>query len=457
MVDGMETMDEGALLEVAQVLVESSPAAETEVIVDAQRDRFARFAGSGPTQSADRVMPHVMVRVRVERDGGLAEAQATCDRLDAGATRDALTRALEFARFAPVSKELIPMGGSVAVPACVGDERALECGFDVMADWIERAIGACEGARLAPAGLAQVAYGSRCLVNSAGRSVSGSASRAAFSLTASDPDGGGAGFADAIARQPEGVDVERIVARAIGKGESNRAPVGIEPGRYTVVLEPNAVSSLLLFAAYQGFGAQDVAEEASFLCGRRGEQSFSELVSISDDAGNDIYPGYTFDWEGTPKQRVELVRDGVLGGPVTDRLWAAKHGVENTGHAYPQPNTHGPKPWNLVMAGGSESVEELVAGVERGLLVTQLHYTNMIDPRDLLLTGMTRNGTFLIEGGEVRHAVKNLRFTESLVHAMASVSGVGSEREVAGALFDGEIVCPALRIEDFCFTSSTDF
>jgi predicted Zn-dependent protease len=451
-------MDESkALLEVAQRLIEASPAAETEVIVESQRERFARFAGSGPTQSADRILPQVMVRVRVERGGGLAEAQATCDSLDPQGTQAALERALAMAGHAPISKDLVPMGDAVEVSPCEGDGAVGELGFDSMAGWIERALSSCEESDLVPAGLAQATFSTRCLVNSRGRSVSGSASRAAFSLTASDPAGGGAGFADAIARSPRGLDVERVLERATTKGRNNRSPVGIEPGRYTVVLEPNAVSSLLLFAAYQGFGAQDVAEESSFLCGRRGERSFSELVSLSDDAGNEVYPGYSFDWEGTPKQRVELVRDGVLGGPVTDRLWASRQGVENTGHAFPQPNTYGPKPGNLVLAAGEESMEELVGGVERGLLITQLHYTNMIDPRDLLLTGMTRNGTFLIEKGEIRHAVKNLRFTESLVNAMASVSGVGKEREVAGALFDGEIVCPALRIEDFCFTSSTDF
>ena len=278
-----------------------------------------------------------------------------------------------------------------------------------------------------------------------------------MSLTASDPAGGGAGFGDAISQSAGDVNIDRVIQRAVSKGEMNRSPEGIEPGRYTVVLEPNAVSSLLLFAGYQGLGAQDVAEEASFLCGRRGERAFSEQVSLFDDARNDHYGGLAFDWEGSPKQRVDLVKDGVLGDPVTDRLWASKLGVENTGHAYPQPNTFGPKPGNMVLAGGDQSMEELIAGVDRGLLVTQLHYTNMIDPRDLLLTGMTRNGTFLIEDGVVTRPVKNLRFTESLVNAMASVSGVGRELEVAGALFDGEIVCPALRIENFRFTSSTDF
>ena len=451
------SLDRDHLLSVAQDLVASSPAAETEVIVSTQRDLFARFAGGGPTQSADRIVPSVRVRVRVARDGGSSEAQAVCDSLDPSATQGALQRALSLAEHGAVSSDLVPMGGPVEPKPCIGDPGVCDDGFSVMAAWIEQAIKACEEAELLPAGLAQTTFDVRAIANSAGRAVSGSSSRAAFALTASDPSGGGAGFGDAIGRTPADVDVSKVIDRAVTKGKQNRTPANIDPDAYTVVLEPNAVSSLLLFAGYQGFGAQDVAEQASFLCGRSGTQAFNELVSIADDACNDVYPGYSFDWEGTPKERVQLVDKGVLGGPVTDRLWAQKNSAANTGHGLPQPNTYGPKPGNMCLAAGDKSLEELIAGVDRGLLITQLHYTNMIDPRDLLLTGMTRNGTFLIEDGKITTAVKNLRFTESLVNAMANVSGVGSELEVAGALFDGEIVCPALRIENFRFTSSTDF
>ncbi|MCH2104739.1 MAG: TldD/PmbA family protein [Planctomycetes bacterium] len=453
----MDPIRPEGLKELAAEVVAASPAHETEVVWDVSCDRFARFASSGPTQSADRVVPRVQVRVRVEREGGLGEASAVSDTLDLGGAKAALERALQLAGHGAVSGDLVPLGGAVDAPLSHGDPGVLDQGFEVMAGWIERAISGCEESDLSPAGLAQLTHSGRAIVNSAGRAVCGSTSRAALSLTASDPGGGGAGFGDAISQRAGGVDVERVIHRAVSKGVMNRSPQGIEPGRYTVVLEPNAVSSLLLFAGYQGLGAQDVAEEASFLCGRRGEQAFSDQVSLFDDAQNEHYQGLAFDWEGTPKQRVELVKGGVLGDPVTDRLWAAKLGVANTGHAHSQPNTHGPKPGNMVLAPGSQSMDELIGGVKRGLLVTQLHYTNMIDPRDLLLTGMTRNGTFLIEDGEVTRPVKNLRFTESLVSALASVSGVGQEVEVAGALFDGEIVCPALRIEDFRFTSSTDF
>ncbi len=245
--------------------------------------------------------------------------------------------------------------------------------------------------------------------------------------------------------------------RAVRKADLGREPRHLDAGAYTVVLEPNAVSSLLLFASYVGFGAQDVAEESSFLCGRIGQKVFPESLTLHDDCHNEVYPGRPFDGEGAPRQRTCLVDRGTILGPVTDAAWAKKLGRENTGHAQPMPNTSGPKAFNLVVQPGDSSLEDLLAGVENGLLVTQFHYTNLIDPKDLLLTGMTRNGTFLIRDGEVVEAVKNLRFTESLVNAFKNLSGIGRDRSVAGALFDGEVVTPAMRIEDFRFTSTTDF
>jgi predicted Zn-dependent protease len=338
------------------------------------------------------------------------------------------------------------------------DAPTLAHGFGPKAEWVRAALAACNAEWLQPAGLATTSGRACCLVNSAGREVFGARSRASLSLTASEPGFvGGAGFADSIARRVGALDPERVFRRAVGKAVASRAPRSIPAGEYTVLLEPNAVSSILLFAAYHGFGAQDVQEESSFLCGRVGERLFPEALGIDDDAHNDIYPGLGFDGEGAPTRRVELLRRGVLTGPVTDSLWARKLGIANTGHALSMPNTEGPKPSNLVVHAGETSAADLLAGIERGLLVTQFHYTNMIDPKDLMLTGMTRNGTFLVEKGEVVGAVKNLRFTESLVRALSNVTGIAREREVAGALFDGEIITPALRIDGFRFTSTTEF
>jgi PmbA protein len=367
----------------------------------------------------------------------------------------ALARATALAGASPANPQALPLGAAVDVRQTALDAATLDHGFEAKARWIGEAVARCRSARLAPAGIARTTVQSRGVFNSAGRAVHGVFQRAAFSLTATGASGSGMG--EAIARGVGELDAEDVVRRAVEKAERAQNPRALAPGEYTVVLEPCAVSSLLLFAAYHGFGAREVSEESSFLCGRIGTRAFAEELSMADDAANPLYPGLPFDGEGTPTARVALVERGVLNGPVTDPVYAQKLGLPCTGHARPQPSDEGPAVRNLVVAPGASALSELVRGVDRGLLITQFHYTNLIEPRDLLLTGMTRNGTYLIERGEVVGAVLNLRFTESLVRALARVSGIGRERAVAGALFDGEVVAPALRIEGFRFTSATDF
>jgi predicted Zn-dependent protease len=453
----MTLLDRDAAARIAGVVLAAAAgegADEAEVTVASELDRFARYAGDGPTQCADRERVEVSVRVRRADDAGWREARASTGGTSPEELVGALRRASALAGASPPNPDALPLGGPVAVRDTALDADTLAHGFDAKARWIGAAVSACAAAGLAPAGIARTTAVSRGVFNSAGRASHGTFQRAGFSLTATGPTGSGLG--EAIARRAGEIDPEAIVARAVGKARRAQEPAAIEPGELTVVLEPAAVSALLLFAAYHGFGAREVSEESSFLCGRVGLRAFADALTIEDDAANPVYPGLPFDGEGTPKERVTLVDRGVLTGPVTDPAYARKLGLPCTGHAQPQPSVDGPAASNLVVAAGGASAEELVAGVERGLLVTQLHYTNLIEPRELVLTGMTRNGTFLIERGEVGRAVRDLRFTESLVRALARVTGVGREREVAGALFDGEVVAPALVIEGFRFTSATE-
>jgi len=445
----------------AQALVDKSTAAETEVTIDSVEDRFARFADTGPTQSADRERADVSIRVRLtSEDGtpGLREARAVCGSLDDVVLDSALARAMALASVAHPNSKLVPLGGPVDVPETAAQRPTMDHTFREKAQWIDHALDACRREDLQPAGLVQTTGQARAIVNSAGRAVYGVKTRAAFALTASaKSSGGGSGFADAIASNVEQIDAESVVKRAVDKAILNRSPRPIDPGEYTVVLEPSAASSLLLFASYCGFGAQDFAEKSSFLCGRVGERLFPEFLTLRDNAANDFYPGFLFDGEGTPRRAVDLIDRGTLTGPVTDARWAQELGLENTGHAVQQPSNEGPEAQNLYLSPGNQSLEQLIGGVERGLLISQFHYTNMIEPKDLTLTGMTRNGTFLIENGALTGSVRNLRFTETLVNALSRVTGIGRDLEVAGALFDGEIVCPAMRIERFRFTSTTEF
>jgi predicted Zn-dependent protease len=252
------------------------------------------------------------------------------------------------------------------------------------------------------------------------------------------------------------IDVDEVITRAVDRGTRGRNPKPIAAQEYTVVLEPLAVSSLMLFLGYAGFGAEELHLKASPLVGRIGERIFPENLQLHDDAGYADNPGWRFDGEGTPRSRVALISDGAFGLPVTDARWARILDLPDTGHSAPQPNSKGPAPEDLVLSAGNESMEQLISGVDNGLLISQFHYTNLIEPRDMILTGMTRGGTFHIQGGKVTDSVCNLRFTQSLVEALRQVTGIGRRQEVVGALFDGNIVCPALRLDGFRFTSTTE-
>lgn len=266
-------------------------------------------------------------------------------------------------------------------------------------------------------------------------------------------DGGEAGWAEAVS-----VDVERIDPEAVGREAADRAarsrdPVALEPGDYPVVLEPYAVSDLVEMVAYLGFSALAVQEGRSFY--EPGKRVGAPLVSLWDDGHDPESLPLAFDFEGVPKQRVELIRDGLAVDLVYDSLTADKEGRRSTGHALPAPNPWGPFALNLVMAPGAATHEELVRGMDRGLLVTRFHYTNVVHPKRAIVTGMTRDGTFLVEGGEIVGPVRNLRFTQSYLDALTGVEAVGRERRLLRGF--AAYLVPAVRIGAFSFTGVTEF
>jgi PmbA protein len=240
------------------------------------------------------------------------------------------------------------------------------------------------------------------------------------------------------------------------KATASRRPIDLDPGRYTVVLEPAAVSTLVGFLAWIGFGGRLLAEERSCFSGKQGQQVAEPAITIYDDATSPDTVGLPFDFEGTPRRRVDLIRDGVFIDGVYDRRTARQAGTETTGHALPPPNPEGPFPLNLFMKPGAASLEDMIASTDRGLLVTRFHYSNVVHPLESTITGMTRDGTFLIESGEVTHPVKNFRFTQSILEALGSASMVGRDTELASEFFFSASRVPALKVDSFHFTGRSD-
>ena len=219
-------------------------------------------------------------------------------------------------------------------------------------------------------------------------------------------------------------------------------------------LRPEAVADIMDFLSYTGFSAKSYEEGRSFMSGKLEHGLMSEFVTITDDALSEGAMGLTFDYEGCPKYDVPLIDYGVAIKPVTDSYWAEKTGWPNTGHALPAPNPYGPMPLNVTMAPGEHSLDELISAVKRGVYVTRFHYVNVEDPITVMLTGMTRDGTFLIENGRLTRPLKNLRFTQSAVQALWHCEGVTAERRFVGT-GEGACLVPGLYTTRFEFTGQT--
>jgi predicted Zn-dependent protease len=268
-----------------------------------------------------------------------------------------------------------------------------------------------------------------------------------------------AGYASSLALNVQELDLEAIGREALDKCLKSRNPCTFDPGEYTVILEPYAVHDFLQMMAHTGFGAVAMQEGRSFMAGKIGQQIVDPRVSIWDDGLSANTIPWPFDLEGVPKQRVDLIAAGVARGVVYDSYRAAREpGKRSTGHALPTLNAFGPFPLNLFFSPGDATVQKMIASTKRGLYVTRFHYTRPVEPTKVVVTGMTRDGTFLVENGEIAYPVKNLRFTQSYLEALNHVEMIGREtRLLTGMNYQAHDRVPALKLSKFTFTGATEF
>ena len=234
-----------------------------------------------------------------------------------------------------------------------------------------------------------------------------------------------------------------------------QAPRPLPLGKYRVLLEPEAVAELLTWLGYLGFGAKQFAEHTSFLCGRMGDAITGSAITITDDALEPSTLVQPFDFEGVPKRRVPLIERGVATGLVYDTQYGRVYDTPSTGHASSPDATEGPSPSHLCMAPGEATYDTMVRALDRGLIVTRFHYVNgFLDPRNTLMTGLTRDGTFLVERGKIVAPVGNLRFTERILAAFGRTVMLSRDRRlIADPAQDvGGFVAPAMLIDGFTFT-----
>ncbi len=434
-----------------QVLELVGGRAEAEVTASAGRSALTRFANSNIHQNV--AEDHLGVRLRLATDGRLAGAST--DRTDGQGLERLVQTTFEAARLRPPDErwpgltppEPVHPGGPAAVAHYdVATHRAPAAErADVVRAFVE------EAPELSAAGYCSSGGYEVFFANSAGRRVGGRTSHATVdgihrSGAPPEPVADGSGWQFSV--RLSALDGARAGATAAAKARAGADALELAPGRYQVVLEPPCVADLLDFLVGYGFSAKAYGEERSFV--RLGEAQFDPAVNLADHAGDDRAVSLAFDAEGTPRRRLELVADGVATNLLHDRRTAAQAGTQSTGHATPGGESYGPAPSTVVMAAGHATPDEMVATVDRGLLVTEFWYTRILDPKTQVVTGLTRNGVFLIEGGEVTGAVSNLRFTQSFAEALApgNVVAVGSDTRLRGT---GAIV-PSLHLASWNFT-----
>jgi len=445
-------MNESRFRDIVKQVTALADGTAVEVLLAAQQEGLTRFGNNIVSQHIETGNAEAVIRVQKGRRQG----RASCNRFDRATLERTLRKAVQIASVQPEDPALLSFPGpqtyrplSHAVPetmAVTPDEKV---------DCIRRAVAACRKKKTTAAGIFSHGMQATGLANSNGLFAYNAYTSASFSVTVMARDS--SGWADATHPNIRAVHPEALTSVAIEKALAGRGPRVLPPGAYDVILEPAAVAELLLFMAWEGFGALPYLEGRSFVSGRLGRKILSEKVVIVDDVYNPRTLGLNFDYEGMPRRRVVLVDRGVAKAVVHDRKTAKEAGTSSTGHALPQPNTNGPMPLNLMLEGGNSSVDEMVASTDRGLLITHFHYTNILDPVTLTITGMTRDGVFLVEKGKVRHPVKNFRFTESVVGAFNRVEALGRETAYAHAFWGGGIVCPAAKIRGFNFSSGTRF
>jgi PmbA protein len=449
--DGRGAVSE--LLEVAESALTLAGVDGVEVALTRSTSALTRYADSRIHQNTARSDGEARVRVVV--DGARVGVVATTSLTPEGVRR-AAEAAREAARLTPPD----PHFGGLAPAVPLGDygEAGRDDGATAAASPAERgelvaAVLAELGRVATGAGAVETARVERAVATSTGVRVAHAATQAAVSVLASGEDS--TGHAESSASALGELDAGALGARARHKVELGARPREVPVGEYAVVLEPGATVVMAQWLAWTCFPGRAVAEGRSPFSGRLGEQVCSPLVTVVDDALSPLLPGVPFDAEGTPKRRLPLLDRGVAAGVTHDRRSARESGAGTTGHALPAPNPQGGIATHVLMEPGTASLDDLVAGCERGLYVTRFHYTNLVHPVSSTITGMTRDGTFLVEDGRVVGGVRNLRFTQSILGALGGVEAVGADSEVASDLFFGAARAPALRLSSFTFTSQS--
>jgi predicted Zn-dependent protease len=449
---------EEQLLSRLEDALKGSAADQTEIVAEVARQGVTRYAGSRIHQTTVLDETRVWVRAAV----GKAVGQAVGDGLETDELRALVAQATAVARIQqsnpdfvslPESEPVRPVDGYDAATAeMTSEERATAIGA-ILEQVRERGWSA--------AGTYLTEGRERAVMNSLG--VRAYTPTSTAFLRALPDSGRGTGYADALSHRAENLDAAEVARQAITTCERNHDQREVPPGEYEAIFSDRCTAETLFYLAKDGFSARAVEEGRSFMSDGMGERVTGENVTIWDDGTDPRGLAVAADYEGVPKRRVSFLENGVARGAAYDSFTAHKAGRRSTGHAAtPDDSYYGPVPLNLFMEGGDATLADMIRSTKRGLLLTRFHYTHGPDPKRAVMTGTTRDGTFLIENGEVTGAVRNLRLTQSIPELFEGIELLGPPRLCrdwwcSNGMGGLSYVCPPLKLRRAVFSSGTLF
>ena len=446
----MAERDLRSLVNTVLRLAKSIGVAEAEVHVDETISALTRFANNGIHQNVAEHTLNVSVRTQVEQ----RTARATTNRTDEDSLRAAIEASLSLAHSQPKNPNLLAMPGKQRYRGVTRfvKQTAMLTPED-RARAVRRACDLAVKKGQTAAGIFSSAQSQSVMGNSRGLLAPYRDTHAVFSITMQE--GSAASWAKENAANVADIHPQQLAERASDKAHRATDAHELAPGRYTVILEPAAVLDLVGFLFYD-FAATALRDKRSCFNERMGKQVFGKNISIADDVHHPLQLGTPYDGEGISRQRVLLVDRGVPKNLVYSSASAKVAKKKPTGHGFMLPNEYGEAPMNLVFSGGKASLEEMIASTERGLLVTRLWYIREVDPYEKIMTGMTRDGLFLVEKGRVGSAVRNFRFNQSILEMLRNVEMMGPAVRATGEEAF-EMVVPAMKVRDFHFSEVTKF
>ncbi len=430
-----------------QKVLSYSKADECEVNIGSSDGGNIRYARNAVSTSGGVTQSTLVVSSAYGKKLGVA----TINEFDDGSLEKVVRRSEELAQLAPENPEYVSILGpqQYAAPSKTYVDTTAAINPKFRTDAVAQSLQISKDNNLIAAGFLENSAGYSAMMNSKGLFAYNTATNINFNLTLRTQDGKGSGYASKGYNDVSKLDVKNLTTIAAKKAAGSVDAKALEPGKYTVILEPTAAIVLLetMFFNMDGRSADEGRSFMSKAGGgtRLGEKLVDERVTIYSDPWNPDLPTSTWAGDGRPQEKVTWVDKGVMKNLFYSRYWAQKQGVK----AVPQPDA-------IVMEGGTQSLEDLIKGTEKGILVTRLWYIREVDPQTVLQTGLTRDGTFYIENGQIKYPVKNFRFNESPVIMLNNIEALGiPERAVSGESGIHALI-PPMKIRDFTFSSLSD-